>query len=193
MLSIYLLILVTLLIIIFLFSSPKFSPVPYFPSQPVDMPLIIEALNLKNNQTIIDLGAGDGIVIFKAADESFKKKLNTQFIGVEINPILILILNIRRLFHPNRKNIKIIHGDIFNIELNNFTNFINFKNLITVYLYISPWFLEKVIENCKSKIENFNVVSYMYPIKSLSSAKASEDKEIIQGRNKIFLYNGIHG
>ncbi|MFA5770034.1 MAG: class I SAM-dependent methyltransferase [Patescibacteria group bacterium] len=176
----FIVILITLGLIIFLFSSKTLSPIPYFPSQPIDMPLIVKALNLKNNQVVIDLGAGDGIVIFKSAQQAYKQKLNTKFIAVEINPILILILHLRRLFHPNRKNIRIIRGDIFKFD---FKNFMNFKNFITVYLYISPWYLEKTIKNLKLKIKNFSTVSYMYPIKSL---KISE--KIIQGRNKIFIY-----
>lgn len=182
MLSIYILIFVTIFIVIFLFSSPKLSPIPYFPSQPIDLPLIIKALNLKKNQSVIDLGAGDGIVIFRAASEAFRKKLNTKFVAVEINPILILVLNILRLFHPNRKNIKIVHDDIFKMNFSQLT--MKELNNVTIYLYISPWFLEKVIINCKLKIENFNVVSYMYPVKSLKSKE-----RIIQGKNKIFLYS----
>ncbi|PIP63272.1 hypothetical protein COW97_03440, partial [Candidatus Roizmanbacteria bacterium CG22_combo_CG10-13_8_21_14_all_34_12] len=109
----YSLILLLIISVILIFSSKTLSPIPYFPSQPIDMPLIVKALNLKNNQTVIDLGAGDGIVIFKAAQQSYKQKLNTKFVAVEINLILILIIHLRRLFHPNKKNIKIVYGDIF--------------------------------------------------------------------------------
>ena len=167
-----------IVIIILLFSSKTLSPIPYFPSQPVDIPLIIKALGLKKDQTVIDLGAGDGIVIFEAAKLSFQKKINTKFIAVEINPILILILNIRRFFHPNRDNIRIIYDDIFKINIKD-------QKSKTIYLYISPWFLEKTIKNLKLKIENFDVVSYMYPIKSLN-----KKERFIQGKNKIFIYSG---
>lgn len=164
-------------VIIFLFSSKKFSPIPYFPSQSIDIPLIIKALKLNKDQTIIDLGAGDGIVIFSAAQQSYKQKLNTKFVAVEINPILILILHLRRLFHPNKKNIEIIRDDIFKMNFN--------KQLktATIYLYISPWFLEKTVKNCKIKIKKFSLVSYMYPIKSLK-----RKENFIQGKNKIFIY-----
>ncbi|KKP68285.1 MAG: hypothetical protein UR63_C0004G0023 [Candidatus Roizmanbacteria bacterium GW2011_GWC2_35_12] len=174
-----------LVIIILLFSSKTFSPIPYFPSQPVDLPLIVKALNLRNNQTIIDLGAGDGIVIFKAATQAQKKKLNAKFIAVEINPVLILILHLRRLFHPNRKNIKIIHEDIFNI---NFKDFIDFTDLMTIYLYISPWFLEKTISSINQQLairnQQLTIVSYMYPIKSMKKVE-----KIIKGKNNIFVYS----
>jgi len=153
------------------------------------MPLIIKALNLKNNQTVIDLGAGDGIVIFKAAKSSCQKKLNTKFIAVEINPVLILIMNIRRLFHPNKKNIKIIHADIFTMDFNSLT--LQPVNSFTIYLYISPWFLEKTMSNIKDlpagrqgQRSKFSVVSYMYSIKSLKNKEKT-----IQGKNKIFVYN----
>lgn len=190
---------VILLIIlaIFIFSSKTLSPIPYFPSQPVDIPLIIKALNLKNNQTIFDLGAGDGIVIFKAAKQAYEQKLNTQFVAVEINPILIFILHIRRLFHPNRENIKIVHDDIFAFSLssprrrasrqNNGLDSPLQGNDIVFYLYISPWYLEKTILNIKNQSANwrtkFSIVSYMYSIKSLK-----RKERIISGKNKIFIY-----
>lgn len=170
------------MIIIILFSFPQLSPVPYFPTNKKDLPLIVKALGLKNNQTVLDLGAGDGIVIFEAAKKAYKRKLNTKFVAVEINPVLILIMNIRYLFHPNRKNIKIVFGDIFKMNYKKLltSNF----SLLTFYLYISPWFLERVIPNLKFKISNFSIVSYMYPVKSLKSKE-----KIICGKNKIFVYN----
>ena len=181
MLIVYLIILVSFIIIVLIFSSKRFSPIPYFPSQKTDVPLIVKALNLKNNQTVFDLGAGDGIIIFSAAHESLQKKLDTKFIAVEINPILLLILYLRRLLHPNKKNIKIIREDIFTLNFSSLTT--NYLLLTTIYLYISPWYLEKTISNLKGQIPKFSVVSYMYPIKSL---KNKEKK--IQGKNSIFVY-----
>lgn len=173
---IYLGVALFLLLCLLLFSSPRFSPIPYFPTNRKDVPLIIKGLALKNNQTIIDLGAGDGVVIFAAAKAGFQKKINTQFIAIEINPILVLILQIKRLFHPNRKNIKIVFGDMLKID---FMNFINFKNFITIYLYISPWLINKVIEKFSV---NWRIVSYFYPIKN------RKPKKILSGAHKIFIY-----
>ena len=174
-----------IVVIILLFSSKTFSPIPYFPSQPVDMFLIIKALNLRNNQTVIDLGAGDGIVIFRAADQALSKRFNTKFIAVEINPILILILHLRRLFHPNRRNIKIVFDDIFKMKF--YKLITSNSSLITFYLYISPWFLEKTISSINQQLairnQQLTIVSYMYPIKSMK-----KKEKIIKGKNKIFIY-----
>ncbi len=168
------------IIIILLFSSKTFSPIPYFPSNKKDLHLIIKALNLKNNQVVIDLGAGDGIVIFEAAKKAYQKGLNTQFIAVEINPILILIMFFKKLFHPNKKNIKIVFEDIFKFNPPPLTlHVIRY----TFYVYLSPWSLETIIKNLKLKIKKFNLVSYMYPIKTLKNKQ-----KVINGLKKIYLY-----
>ncbi len=169
-------------LIILLFTSKKLSPIPYFPTNRKDLPLIINAFNLKNNQVVIDLGAGDGVVIFAAAEAAYQKKLNTQFLAIEINPVLILIIHLRRLFHPNKKNIKILWADLFE---NNFKKYIKSRNSTTFYLYVSPWLLEKIIENCKLEIKSFSIVSYMYPIKSLKE----KEKRIKGKKHDIFVYN----
>ena len=178
-----------MLIIIFLFSSPHLSPIPYFPSNKKDLPLIIKALKLKNNQVVFDLGAGDGLVIFEAAKLAFERKLNTQFFAIEINPILILIMWLRWFFHLNKKNIKIIRADIFtynfcHAELASASQIlkqVQDDNMV-IYLYISPWYLEKVIKNLKSQIKKFSLVSYFYPLPKMKPRK------VFQGKNKVFLY-----
>lgn len=177
----FFIVLILFVIIILIFSSKTFSPIPYFPTQTVDISLIVNALDLKNNQTVFDLGAGDGIVIFKAAKQAYKRRLNTKFIAVEINIVLLLIMNVRRLFHINRENIKIVFGDMFKMDLKRFIE--DKSSITTIYLYISPWFLEKTLKNIKKQIHNYTIISYMYPIKSLK-----KKEKIVKGKNNIFIY-----
>lgn len=175
---------IVLLSIIIIFSFSRFSPIPYFPSNGKDIPLILNALNIKSNQTIIDLGAGDGIVIFRAAEKAFQDKLNTQFIAVEINPILLLILYIRRIIHPNRKNIKIINADMFTIHYSLITND---QRPTTFYMYISPWFIEKTVTNITKQIKIFYLVSYFYQVKCLPKY----NEEVKEGVHKIYSYQSL--
>jgi len=174
---------ICLFVIIIIFSFPRFSPIPYFPSNGKDIPLILTALSLKRYQTIIDLGAGDGIVIFKAAEKALQNKLDTQFIAIEINPVLLLVLHIRRLFHPNRKNIHIIKKDMFSMSYTNLTNSTNSTNL-TFYIYISPWFIEKTVTNISKQMSNFELVSYFYQVKCLPKYK----EELKEGVHKVYSY-----
>jgi len=169
-------------VIIIIFSFPQFSPVPYFPSNIKDMSLILKALNVRANQTIIDLGAGDGVVIFKAAEEALEKKLNTQFVAVEINPVLLLILHIRRLFHANRKNIHILNKDMFTMDFKRYTLH---ATHCTFYIYISPWFIEKTVQNIIKQLPSFDLVSYFYHVKYLPKYK----EEVNKGVHTIYKYS----
>ena len=171
---------IIILTIIILFAFPQFSPIPYFPSNMKDKENILKALSLKNDQTIIDLGAGDGVVVFEAAYESWKRKLDTKFVALEINPMLVAILLVKWLLHPNRKNIKIVWGDMFSINL-------KFKilklKLVTFYLYISPWLIEKVISRIQKQLPNSSFVSYYYPIKSLK-----KKEKMLKGVHNTYYY-----
>lgn len=171
-----LLIIFLFFLVAFLFTSKKLSPIPYFPTNKKDLPLIIKALNLQNSQTVIDLGAGDGIVIFEAAREAFEKKLNTKFVAVEINPILVAILHLQRIFHPNKSHINIILKDLFRMTMKQF-------NHATVYLYISPWLMDNLYKKLKSELKSFNLVSYFYPLPKEKPTK------IVKGIHKIFVYD----
>ncbi len=171
------------ILILVLFAFPQFSPIPYFPSNGKDIDKIIRSLRLKNRCVFIDLGAGDGTVIFNAATFAYRKKLNTQIVATDINPILLLILHVRRFFHPNKKNIRIMRADMFSMD---FSSLYSQRSKLhtVIYLYISPWYLEPVIRNLKLTIKNFSLVSYMYPVKSLKS----KEKIIRGSQHDIFTY-----
>lgn len=164
--------------VIIVFSFPQFSPIPYFPTNKKDLHLVIEALNLKNDQIIYDLGAGDGEIIFEAARQSLEKNVNTEFVAVDINPVLCLIMWIRKAFHPNKKNIHIIWKDLFKTHFEN-----EQKKYVTVFLYVSPWFIEKILSHVQKSIIIHSVVSYYYAVSSLRR-RQKETK----GIHSVFSY-----
>ncbi len=146
------------------------------------MPYIVSALHLSDKQTIVDLGAGDGIVVFEAAYSAYLKGLNTKFYAVEINPVLLLILHIRRAFHPHRKNIFILKADMFKMNYSFLAA--DRENQTTFYIYISPWYIEKTILNIKKHLESFDVVSYFYQVKCLKHHKET----IKKGFHMLYSY-----
>lgn len=181
MLLLLLSVILILVIVIIIFAFPRFSPIPYFPTNSKDLPLIINALKLRNNQTVIDLGAGNGVVIFSAAHEALKRNLNTQFIAIDINPVLLLIMHLRRLFHPNKQNIRIMYGNIFSMNFKKNLK-LEIRNL-TFYIYVSPWYIEKIIHNIQKQSDNFSIISYFYPIKN-----SNKPEKIIEGVHNIYCY-----
>ena len=177
-------ILIVILGVIILFSFPQFSPIPYFPSNMKDRENILKALSLEKDQTVIDLGAGDGVVVFEAAYESWRRKLNTKFITLEINPVLIGILWAKWLLHPNRKNIRIVWGDMFKIDYLSLPRLYPRNDMnITFYLYISPWLIEKVISRIQKQLPGSLFISYYYPIKSLK-----KKEKVLKGVHNTYYY-----
>lgn len=176
----------TLLIILYLFASPQLSPIPYFPSNKKDKSLIIKALSVKKNQTIIDLGAGDGWVIFEAAKYSLAYGFNTKFIAVDINPILVLTMNIKRLFHQNKKNITIIRANFFSTEFwERLVYCVNPKYYIlntTFYVYISPRLMGKTKALILKRFPNATIITYLYSFNDVKPTK------ILHGVKKIYVY-----
>ena len=167
--------LIILFIILVVFSFPEFSPIPYFPSNKKDLPLILKALNLRNDQLVVDMGAGDGLVTFFAAQKAKQEGLNTQFIAIEYNFILVLILFAKWFFHTNKGNIKIVWADMFSAK---------FPQDITktFYLYVSPWFMGSLYKKLRKEVGKFEIVSYFYPVPKIKPAKT------LKGINKIFVY-----
>jgi len=161
------------------FTFPQFSPIPYYPSNSKDLALILKGLSLQNDETVVDCGAGEGLVIFAGATQAFQKNLNTQFIAVELNPILVAILHIRRFFHPNKKNVKILYADLFTLNLKLQTK------KVTFYFYISPWLLEKAMIPIKEITEKKRIVSYFYEIKSLTPTRVDS------GIHKLYIYENF--
>lgn len=168
------------LAIVFITFSSKISTIPFFPSNLKDKDHILEGLDLRNNQIIIDLGAGTGTIIFTAAEEAHKKNLNTQFVAIEINVILTALMHIKKLFHPNKQNIQIITADLFTYDYK--TLLTNNYTQTTYYMYVSPWFTDQMADIVKNIGKNVHFVTYFYPIKKMQAIK------ILQGLHTTFIY-----
>lgn len=153
-------------------------------------------LGNRSHDVIVDLGAGTGTVIFPLAERAHEDKLRTRFIGVEIHPLLVLIMQIKRLFHPNKKNISVVRQDMLKA---NFKKFIkksqstihldlvgvnNKPPAIMIYLYIG----NKVIEQLKKQFtllpRNTIIVSYMYAIPGWEKRLT----KTVKGIHPLYLY-----
>ena len=167
------------------FLLKRFSPIPYFPSNAHDLEIIMEALQMRTDSTIFELGAGDGSVLFYAANHALNQGYDTQFIAYEINPYLLIVLHIRRYFHANKNHISIRRGDIFstNYPLSTHPNAIFFT-------YISPWYMEKTVANLVrqlTKNDSTPWVSYFYEAPQSSLYRCRRLKHL-RGVHDVYRY-----
>lgn len=159
------------------------------------------------SNAVVDLGAGTGTVIFASAGSdaaataqiNYKKQYfrpsrgqstpprwrllskQPKFIAVEIHPLLIFIMHLRRLFHPNGKNIKIIRSDIFKMNIN---KTIEQLNNLTIYIYVGPFVMDRLIPRLQTLPKGTRIVSYMYEIPGWEKKLV----KIVTGVNKIYIY-----
>lgn len=94
----------------------------------------------KKNLTITDLGSGSGEILIELS----KNFPNFNFVGYEINPILILFSKIKTI---SQKNIKFKLKNFWNINLNNFDFIIIFQ-----FPNVMKKLENKIKKECKKKI-----------------------------------------
>ncbi|HUY53231.1 MAG TPA: hypothetical protein VMV24_01495 [Candidatus Dormibacteraeota bacterium] len=97
----YLIYIVLALILIFGFVI--LFGAPFLPTLIKQIDPIFELLDLQEGQTLIELGSGDGRILYEAG----KRGLNA--IGFELNPILVVYSMVKTWRY--RKKVKIIWGN----------------------------------------------------------------------------------
>jgi hypothetical protein len=81
-----------------------------------NLPSIKKRIEMKQNIQFVDLGSGDGRVVFRAAREN----LFHRSIGYEINPVLHGFASVRRVVQPKYwRNTNFFMQDLWKINLSN--------------------------------------------------------------------------
>ncbi len=115
----------------------QFFAVPYVPSSPKKLRLVLQKLGIKPGSNFLDMGSGDGGQVLMAAG------FGLHATGIEINPYLFLICALRRLIHPKRKNIHFIWGSFFKQNLSKYD---------VVYTYLFPSVVNTLEEKLFSEL-----------------------------------------
>jgi precorrin-6B methylase 2 len=107
-------ILIILAPILFSAGYAGLSAAPWLPTKPKQRKLIIKAAQIKGNETIYDLGAGDGSMLFAIA----RKHPNAKLIGYEISVLPYLVSIARKYLRPRAyKQVSLRFGDLFRQDL----------------------------------------------------------------------------
>ncbi|KAL7486691.1 hypothetical protein ACHAW6_012638 [Cyclotella cf. meneghiniana] len=132
----------------------------------------------KHNLTFVDLGSGDGRVVFRAAREG----LFHNSVGYEINPTLHIFAQIRKLMTPKYwSNTRFECRDLWNIPLKNY-------DVVAVY-GLSP-IMDRLGKKMKEELKPGSiVVSNVFMIpgwRSVGSCKNEDGTEV--GGKGVYLY-----
>jgi hypothetical protein len=88
--------------IVFIFGFVIFVGPPYLPTLRKQIGAALDLVDLKEGETLLELGSGDGRVMLAAA------KRGLRVVGIELNPILVVISWFVTLRY--RKQVRVIWG-----------------------------------------------------------------------------------
>lgn len=92
-----------IVLITFCFCFVLLFGAPFLPTLAPQIDKALELLNLREGETMLELGCGDGRVLIAAA------KRGLQVVGYELNPLLAAVAWLRT--RPYRKQVKVVWGD----------------------------------------------------------------------------------
>lgn len=150
-------------IVFFAFTFVVAFGAPFLPILSKRIPDAIELANLKNNQTLIELGSGDGRMLIAVA----KKGINA--VGYELNPLLVLYSKI--ITWRYRKYIKIIWGNYWNKQ---------WPKADAIFVFLLQPYMQKL----DTKI----IQNYPKGIKLVSFAFTLPNKKPTKIKNGMYLY-----
>lgn len=173
---IFFLILILILPIFLLLLNPLFSFIPFVPVKNKTIDVIISALELNNQSVLYDLGCGDGRVLFKIA----KINKSISCIGIEIGPLPFLLAKIKNFF-LNSRNVRILYGDFFNLNISNASH---------IFLYLFPEALDKILPKFEKELkQGTRIVSCDFQFSQKTPDKIIEIESKKRGINKrLYVY-----
>jgi len=147
----------------------KLAPYVASPNRVVDR--MLEMANIKQGETLIDLGCGDGRILITAV-ERYKAKA----IGVEISPKLVAQATTRIQREGLTEQAKVIQGDLLQADLTG-------ADVVTIYLESS------LNQQLRPRLEKFlkpgaRVVSHDYPVPGWKPTKVDKS----DGSHLVYLY-----
>lgn len=168
-------IIVVSLVIIFLsisFYITIFGGGPFVPTPMEAVHKVLKAAQIKKNQYIIDIGAGDGRFLHFA-----EKNYGAKTLGFERDPFVFFIAKFRQYFFSWKG--KIIRTNLFKQ---------NFKKADIILCYMLPKTLGRCLPKFRKELKKgAKIISYSFQIPGLKPAKIIPKTDKI-GRILIYKF-----
>lgn len=151
----------------FVFASFLFGA-GYQPTPSAAVDRMLDLARVGPDDTLYDLGAGTGAIVFRAARER-----GARAVAVEVEPLRVLILNLRRWFGGPRSRVRVLWRDHRSVDLAP-------ASVIAVFLW--PGAMERLRERIEREVRpGVRVVSYYHPITGWTP-------DAVDTERKIYLY-----
>jgi hypothetical protein len=153
------------IILILLFGFVVFIGPPYLPTMRKQTEAALDLLGLKEGETLLELGSGDGRVALAAAKRGWK------VVGIEANPVLVIVSIL--VTWRYRSQVRILWGSYWGKP---------WPRADGIFTFMLPKYMSKLNERIAKWLPDGK------SIKLASFAFAIPDKEPIDKRDGVFLY-----
>lgn len=109
---------------------------PFVPSTKRSVEAMIRLADIRTGQTVIDVGSGDGRVLFEAA------KHGANSVGIEINPYLVYYTRLRAFLSPYRGQVRVLWKNLWNADLH---------EADVVFVYLIPWKMDVLAKKLREE------------------------------------------
>lgn len=137
---------------------------PFLPTLSEHIPRALDLIDLKQGQTLLELGSGDGRVLAAAAERGLRA------VGYEINPILVMISRFRTRKYGDR--VQVIRGNYWTKS---------WPHVDGIFVFLLQPYMQKLDKKITQQ--------YNTHIKLVSFAFHIPDREPTKKRLGLFLYN----
>jgi hypothetical protein len=153
-----------LICVILVFGFVVFVGPPYLPTLRVQINAALDLLDLKEGQTLLELGSGDGRVMLAAA------KRGLRVVGIELNPLLVIWTYI--VTFKYRKQVRIIWGSYWGPP---------WPRADAVFTFMLPKYMTKLAARMQQwrQEEHTKLASFAFTIPG---------KEPVATREGVYLY-----
>ncbi|HXW66337.1 MAG TPA: 50S ribosomal protein L11 methyltransferase [Thermoplasmata archaeon] len=151
----------------FVFASFAFGA-GYQPTPRRSVEEMLRLAEVSERDTVYDLGAGTGSIVFRAA-----RVYRARVVAVEVEPVRVLILRVRRALGPFADRIAIVWGDFFRLDF-------RAASVVTTFLW------GRAMDRLRPKLERelppgARIVSYVHPVPGWTA-------EVYDPATDVYLY-----
>lgn len=151
----------------FVFASFLFGA-GYQPTPRASVEAMLRLAELSPRDTVFDLGAGTGAIVFRAA-----RTYRARVVAVEVEPLRVLLLRVRRALGPFGDRITISWGNLFRLD---------FREATVVTAFLWPGAMARLRPKFEAELRpGARVVSHYHPIPGWTA-------EVVDPATKVYLY-----
>ncbi len=151
------------------------SAAPWLPTKPSDRRHLLDKLKLEPGQKVVDLGCGDGSMLFAVA----RKFPGVECVGYDISLLPLFFGWARKILYFNKyKKVHIRFGNLFKQSVAD-------ANL--VFIFLLPKSYPKLVELLKRDLKDeAKVIVEAWPLPNTSPIETLKEEKLLS----IFIYTG---